>query len=307
MPLRTDADASGQTAAGSRERGASTTSPTRTARHRRSRRRSRGRPTRGSRSGRARRLRAGSPRARRSTRAGSRSRWRPLPLGDAGVAQTSRERARGAATSRRSATRCDTRRRSTRNRRPSARRIVEEVDERAPAHAMNYDLNLMALPPVFAASALYDNLLQSALRQFFGRATFESEPTPSLSSDGRLAIEPTTDPSELTIRWFGSRHVLHVPRGAGRSRSTRFGSREPSAACSRCAIARSSIRGRCSSAAICSAARSRIATSARSSTAERCREGRRGRAAISSRPRSKCSASRRCRATRTARFRPACC
>jgi len=76
---------------------------------------------------------------------------------------------------------------------------------------MNYDLKLMALPPVFAASALYDNLLQSALRQFFGRATFETEPIPSLSSDGRLAIEPTTDPSVLSIRWFGSRHVLHVP------------------------------------------------------------------------------------------------
>jgi hypothetical protein len=68
----------------------------------------------------------------------------------------------------------------------------------------------MALPPVFAASALYDNLLQSALRQFFGRATFETEPIPSLSSDGRLAIEPTNDPSVLSIRWFGSRHVLRV-------------------------------------------------------------------------------------------------
>ena len=76
---------------------------------------------------------------------------------------------------------------------------------------MNYDLNSMALPPVFAASALYDNLLQSALRQFFGRATFETEPIPSLSSDGRLAIEPTNDPAKLSIRWFGSRHVLHVP------------------------------------------------------------------------------------------------
>ncbi len=69
----------------------------------------------------------------------------------------------------------------------------------------------MSLPPVFAASALYDNLLQAALRQFFSRATFETEPIPSLSSDGRLAIEPTSDPSVLTIRWFGSRHVLHVP------------------------------------------------------------------------------------------------
>src|SRR5688572_9642935 len=79
------------------------------------------------------------------------------------------------------------------------------------AIALNYDGKRMSLPPVFAASALYDNLLQAALRQFFGRATFETEAIPSLSSDGRLAIEPTSDPSELTIRWFGSRHVLHVP------------------------------------------------------------------------------------------------
>lgn len=69
----------------------------------------------------------------------------------------------------------------------------------------------MSLPPAFAASALYDNILQAALRQFFGRATFETEPIPSLSSDGRLAIEPTGDPSVLSIRWFGSRHILHVP------------------------------------------------------------------------------------------------
>src|SRR6478672_4786997 len=69
----------------------------------------------------------------------------------------------------------------------------------------------MSLPPVFAASALYDSLLQAALRQFFSRATFQTEAIPSLSSDGRLAIEPTNDPSVLTLRWFGSRHVLHVP------------------------------------------------------------------------------------------------
>jgi hypothetical protein len=73
------------------------------------------------------------------------------------------------------------------------------------------EIPMAALPPVFAASALYDNLLQAALRQFFDRATFETEPIPSLSSDGRLAIEPTNDPSVLSIRWFGSRHVLHVP------------------------------------------------------------------------------------------------
>ncbi len=69
----------------------------------------------------------------------------------------------------------------------------------------------MSLPPAFAASALYDNLLQGALRQFLGRATFETEPIPSMSSDGRLAIEPTQDPSALSIRWFGSRHMLRVP------------------------------------------------------------------------------------------------
>ena len=55
----------------------------------------------------------------------------------------------------------------------------------------------MALPPVFAASALYDSLLQSALRQFFGRATFDTEPIPSLSSDGRLAV-CVVDP----VVWF---------------------------------------------------------------------------------------------------------
>ena len=120
----------------------------------------------------------------------------------------------------------------------------------------------MSLPPVFAASALYDSLLQTALRQFFSRATFETEPIPSLSSDGRLAIEPTSDPSVLSIRWFGMRHVLHVParrpftehevrlaqgdrHGAGRPLPRDLRSED-----------------RCSSAASCSEARSRTATSA---------------------------------------------
>jgi DNA integrity scanning protein DisA with diadenylate cyclase activity len=68
------------------------------------------------------------------------------------------------------------------------------------------------LPPTVAASALYDSFLQAALRQFFARATFETQPVVSASSDGRLAIEATSDPSELTIRWFGMRHTLHVPK-----------------------------------------------------------------------------------------------
>jgi hypothetical protein len=70
----------------------------------------------------------------------------------------------------------------------------------------------MPLPAAFAAGAMYDNLLQGALRHFFSRATFESVAMPSVSSDGRLAIEPTGDPATLCVRWFGSRHTLHVPQ-----------------------------------------------------------------------------------------------
>ena len=66
------------------------------------------------------------------------------------------------------------------------------------------------LPPAIAVGALYDQLLQSALRQFFERATLEAEALPSPSSDGRLAIEPTGDPSALAIRWFGNRYTLRV-------------------------------------------------------------------------------------------------
>ena len=32
-----------------------------------------------------------------------------------------------------------------------------------------------------------------------------------MSSDGRLAIEPSANPHELTIRWFGTRYQLRVP------------------------------------------------------------------------------------------------
>ncbi len=70
----------------------------------------------------------------------------------------------------------------------------------------------MSLPPALAVGALYDSLLQSALREFFERATLDTEVTPSLSSDGRLAIEPSPDPFALTIRWFGTRYTLRVPR-----------------------------------------------------------------------------------------------
>jgi hypothetical protein len=68
----------------------------------------------------------------------------------------------------------------------------------------------MSLPPTVAAGALYDSLLQAALRQFFGRAVLDTEPTPSVSSDGRLSIEPSADPFALTIRWFGTRYTLRA-------------------------------------------------------------------------------------------------
>ncbi len=71
---------------------------------------------------------------------------------------------------------------------------------------------MASLPPAIAGGALYDSLLQSALRQFFDRATLDAESTPSVSSDGRLSIEPSSDPSALTIRWFGTRYTLRVSR-----------------------------------------------------------------------------------------------
>jgi hypothetical protein len=71
--------------------------------------------------------------------------------------------------------------------------------------------HMSSLPPAIAVGALYDTFLQNALRQFFSRATFETEPMLSASSDGRLAIEPSDDPCALTIRWFGTRYTLRVP------------------------------------------------------------------------------------------------
>ena len=69
----------------------------------------------------------------------------------------------------------------------------------------------MSVPTAFAVGARYDSLLQDALRHFFARATFETEPIPSASSDGRLAIEATADPFALSVRWFGSRYTIRAP------------------------------------------------------------------------------------------------
>jgi hypothetical protein len=70
---------------------------------------------------------------------------------------------------------------------------------------------MSSVPPALAVGALYDSVLQSALRQFFERASLDTEVTPSQSSDGRLSIEPSANPAALIIRWFGTRYTLRVP------------------------------------------------------------------------------------------------
>ena len=68
----------------------------------------------------------------------------------------------------------------------------------------------MSLPPDIAVGALYDSLLETALRQFFDRASLDSAQLPALSSDATFAIEPVTDPSQVQIRWFGTRYTLRA-------------------------------------------------------------------------------------------------
>lgn len=72
-------------------------------------------------------------------------------------------------------------------------------------------IRAVSLPPAAAVGALYDNMLQSALRRFFGRATADAEPVVAGSDGGLLSIEPSANPAALTIRWFGTRYTLRVP------------------------------------------------------------------------------------------------
>src|SRR5690606_11038511 len=81
--------------------------------------------------------------------------------------------------------------------------VAEEVDERVPTHLWIIieprrrarraptRASTMTTPPGLAVGALYDRMLQSALRQFFDRATLDAEPTRSVATDARLAIEPS--------------------------------------------------------------------------------------------------------------------
>lgn len=70
-----------------------------------------------------------------------------------------------------------------------------------------------SVPPTLPIGALYERLLQTALRRFLSRAALETTSSTSQSSVGRLAFESTDDPSALSLRWFGARHVLRVPAG----------------------------------------------------------------------------------------------
>ena len=67
-------------------------------------------------------------------------------------------------------------------------------------------------PPTLAVGAAYDTLLQSALLQFFERATLDTEMTPSVSSDGRLR---SSHPQIRSAHRPVVRHPLH-PAGSGR-------------------------------------------------------------------------------------------
>lgn len=66
----------------------------------------------------------------------------------------------------------------------------------------------MPLPPDLAVGALYDSLLESALRQFFDRAVLDSASMPAVEADTPFAVVPTSDPSTLSLRWFGTRYRL---------------------------------------------------------------------------------------------------
>jgi hypothetical protein len=76
----------------------------------------------------------------------------------------------------------------------------------------------MSTPPALALGAFYEGILQAALRQFFRRASLAVDSGQSESSDRLLTIEPTTEPSTLTISWAGTRYTLRMP---GRGTFTR--------------------------------------------------------------------------------------
>jgi hypothetical protein len=69
----------------------------------------------------------------------------------------------------------------------------------------------MSTPPAPALNAFYEGILQVALRQFFRRASLAIEPGPPQTSDGTLTIEPSIEPSTLSLSWAGTRYSLRMP------------------------------------------------------------------------------------------------
>ena len=65
-------------------------------------------------------------------------------------------------------------------------------------------------PPDLALGALYDSLLETALRQFFDRAVLDSASVPPVSGDSSFAIDAPMDPLAIRIRWFGTRYTLRA-------------------------------------------------------------------------------------------------
>ena len=65
--------------------------------------------------------------------------------------------------------------------------------------------------PTLALNAFYDGILQAALRQFFRRASLAIEAGQSQTSDGALTIEPSIEPSTLSLSWAGTRYSLRMP------------------------------------------------------------------------------------------------
>jgi hypothetical protein len=73
----------------------------------------------------------------------------------------------------------------------------------------------MPSSPDLAVGALYESLLETALRQFFDRAILDSASMPPAASASGFMLETASDPSTITLRWFGTRYTLRA-RGARR-------------------------------------------------------------------------------------------
>ena len=65
--------------------------------------------------------------------------------------------------------------------------------------------------PALALNTFYEGILQAALRQFFRRASLTIEAGQSQISEGQLAIEPSIEPSTLSLSWAGTRYLLRMP------------------------------------------------------------------------------------------------